>query len=312
MQAVPSRWEEPFGLVAAEAMMRGTAVVASESGGLAEQVEPGATGYLAPAGDAGALARALEQVVRDRDLAERMGASARVRALAELTTDRHVDRVTRRMPPVGGAGVSSRAVDAGLPAFAVESSRPYRPGARVSGRRCETILGCHASCHDGRPDDLPHSRLPVLAADRDPADAEVPAGRGRVPRRRHREVAMGPAFLSPAAARRGRVSRRPGRGAGGEGGERRSRPASARPRGGPCHRRVGLRHALRRLGLASRIHDPPVGHLHHLRGHDARARRAARSPAPCTRATRARRRARAGRVRRGSSPRTAASGAHCR
>ena len=93
VQAVPSRWEEPFGLVAAEAMMRGTAVVASESGGLAEQVEPGATGYLAPAGDAGALARALEQVVRDRDLAERMGASARVRALAELTIDRHVDRV---------------------------------------------------------------------------------------------------------------------------------------------------------------------------------------------------------------------------
>ena len=93
VQAVPTRWEEPFGLVAAEAMMRGTAVVASESGGLAEQVEPGATGYLAPAGDAAALARALEQVVRDRDLAERLGASARVRALAELTIDRHVDRV---------------------------------------------------------------------------------------------------------------------------------------------------------------------------------------------------------------------------
>jgi glycosyltransferase involved in cell wall biosynthesis len=93
VQAVPSRWEEPFGLVAAEAMMRGTAVVASENGGLAEQVEPGATGYLAPAGDAGALARALERVVRARDLAERMGASARVRALAELTIDRHVDRV---------------------------------------------------------------------------------------------------------------------------------------------------------------------------------------------------------------------------
>jgi glycosyltransferase involved in cell wall biosynthesis len=93
VQAVPSRWEEPFGIVAAEAMMRGTAVVASESGGLAEQVVLGVTGYLAPAGDARALAGALGQVVRDRDLAERMGASARVRALAELTIDRHVDRV---------------------------------------------------------------------------------------------------------------------------------------------------------------------------------------------------------------------------
>jgi len=36
---------------------------------------------------------ALERVVRDRDLAERMGASARVRALAEPTIDRHVDRL---------------------------------------------------------------------------------------------------------------------------------------------------------------------------------------------------------------------------
>ena len=93
VQAVPSRWEEPFGIVAAEAMMRGTAVVASESGGLAEQVVPGETGFLAPADDARALAGALEPVVRERELAERMGASARVRALAELTIDRHVDRV---------------------------------------------------------------------------------------------------------------------------------------------------------------------------------------------------------------------------
>lgn len=93
VQAVPSRWEEPFGLVAAEAMMRGTAVVASERGGLAEQVAPGTTGYLAPAGDAHALARALEQVLRDRDVAERLGAAARELALAELTIDRHVDRV---------------------------------------------------------------------------------------------------------------------------------------------------------------------------------------------------------------------------
>jgi len=32
VQAVPSLWEEPFGLVAAESMMRGTAVVASDAG----------------------------------------------------------------------------------------------------------------------------------------------------------------------------------------------------------------------------------------------------------------------------------------
>ena len=93
VQAVPSRWEEPFGLVAAEAMMRGTAVVASAGGGLAEQVVPGETGELVPSGDAGALAAALEGVVRDHGHAERLGDAARSRALAESTIDRHVDRI---------------------------------------------------------------------------------------------------------------------------------------------------------------------------------------------------------------------------
>ncbi len=59
VQAVPSVWEEPFGLVAAESMMRGTAVVASRAGGLTEQVVEGETGYLVPPGDAGALAHAI-------------------------------------------------------------------------------------------------------------------------------------------------------------------------------------------------------------------------------------------------------------
>ena len=40
VHAVPSRWPEPFGLTATEAMMRGTAVVASEVGGLADIVAP--------------------------------------------------------------------------------------------------------------------------------------------------------------------------------------------------------------------------------------------------------------------------------
>ena len=33
---IPSKWEEPFGLVAAEAMSYGTAIIASKSGGLVE------------------------------------------------------------------------------------------------------------------------------------------------------------------------------------------------------------------------------------------------------------------------------------
>ncbi|GEM_PF-5782711 len=44
---VPSRWSEPFGRVALEALMMGTSVVASKRGGLPEIIEDGVTGILA-------------------------------------------------------------------------------------------------------------------------------------------------------------------------------------------------------------------------------------------------------------------------
>lgn len=75
VQAVPGRWDEPFGNVATEAMMRGTAVVASDLGGPAEVVREGVTGLLVPPGDAAALAGALVRLLTDRGLAERLGAA---------------------------------------------------------------------------------------------------------------------------------------------------------------------------------------------------------------------------------------------
>ena len=96
VQAVPSRWEEPFGLVTAEAMMRGTAVVASRTGGLTELVKEGETGFtVAPADDAVALSEALVRVLTNRELAEELGRRGRVRALDQLTEDRVVERFLR-------------------------------------------------------------------------------------------------------------------------------------------------------------------------------------------------------------------------
>lgn len=43
---MPSRWAEPFGIVAIEAMACGTPVVALDNGALSEIVEPGLSGYL--------------------------------------------------------------------------------------------------------------------------------------------------------------------------------------------------------------------------------------------------------------------------
>lgn len=92
VQIVPSRWEEPFGRVAAEAQMRGTAVVASASGGLTEIVQDGQTGLLVPPGDVDALSDALLHLLQNRLLAEQLGQAGRYRALAEFSEDIFVDR----------------------------------------------------------------------------------------------------------------------------------------------------------------------------------------------------------------------------
>ncbi len=64
VQVVPSVWREPFGLVAVEAMARGTTVVVSAAGALPEIVDDGRTGYVVPIGDAAALARRLTDVLK--------------------------------------------------------------------------------------------------------------------------------------------------------------------------------------------------------------------------------------------------------
>ena len=73
---MPSVWYETFGLCIAEAFAKGTPVVASDLGAMAELVEHGRTGLLAPPGDAAALA---ETLARGLALAPAMRAAARAR-----------------------------------------------------------------------------------------------------------------------------------------------------------------------------------------------------------------------------------------
>lgn len=71
VQVVPSLWPEPFGLVALEAMCRGTAVIVSDAGALPDVVLEG--GVVVAAGDVSALAAALMRVVADRETARTQG-----------------------------------------------------------------------------------------------------------------------------------------------------------------------------------------------------------------------------------------------
>jgi glycosyltransferase involved in cell wall biosynthesis len=92
-QIIPSVWDEPFGMVAIEAMMRGTAVVASGSGGLRDIVRHGMTGLLVPPRDVDALAEALILLATNRARCEQLGEAGRQIALAEYTTEAHADKV---------------------------------------------------------------------------------------------------------------------------------------------------------------------------------------------------------------------------
>ena len=84
LSLVPSRHSESFGLVALEAMQAACPVIASDTGGLAEIVLDGETGFLVPVDDAQALAQRMLKLLQDGDLRARMGSAGQARARAEF------------------------------------------------------------------------------------------------------------------------------------------------------------------------------------------------------------------------------------
>jgi glycosyltransferase involved in cell wall biosynthesis len=76
---------EPFGIVLLEGMARGVAVVAVDSGGPSEFIADGRTGVLARSGEPAALADALEVLLDDPALRERIGRAGRESFLADFT-----------------------------------------------------------------------------------------------------------------------------------------------------------------------------------------------------------------------------------
>lgn len=81
---VPSRWKEPFGLVALEGIACGCVVVGSEGGGLKDAIGP--CGVTFPNGDASALAQALEPLLRAPDLLRELRAAAPAHLAAHHAT----------------------------------------------------------------------------------------------------------------------------------------------------------------------------------------------------------------------------------
>ena len=84
---------EGLGVAALEAMAMGKPVVASNVGGLPESVLDRETGMIVPAGNAGALAGALAELLRDSERAREMGEAGRERALRLYDRPRVVERI---------------------------------------------------------------------------------------------------------------------------------------------------------------------------------------------------------------------------
>lgn len=91
----PSVWDEPFGLVGLEAMAHEKPVVAFEVGGIPDWLEHERNGLMVPRKDTPAMARAIERLLDDPALRERMGAAGAALAAERFDRTHHIDALER-------------------------------------------------------------------------------------------------------------------------------------------------------------------------------------------------------------------------
>jgi glycosyltransferase involved in cell wall biosynthesis len=90
---LPSRKPEPFGRVTVEAMMQGRAVIATNHGGTCELIQDGVTGILVPPSDAKSLSDAINLLLKDRSLREKIGKAAAAYAEQHFCLPRYQQQI---------------------------------------------------------------------------------------------------------------------------------------------------------------------------------------------------------------------------
>ena len=105
---LPSIWEEGLGMVLLEAGLMGRPVIASDIGGIKDVVRHGENGLLVPPGDIVSLTTAILVLLKDKELAERMGlAGARIANEYLRGRDEAVDRVRKAILELANDGDQS-------------------------------------------------------------------------------------------------------------------------------------------------------------------------------------------------------------
>jgi glycosyltransferase involved in cell wall biosynthesis len=102
--AMPSRFEEPFGLVAAEAGWVGLPVVVTRRGGLPEIVVDGETGFIIEAGRPDQLAERLQRLIESPELRRTMGEAGKRRVREKFTLEKMVIGHERVLTAVAASG----------------------------------------------------------------------------------------------------------------------------------------------------------------------------------------------------------------
>ncbi len=88
---IPSRWVEAFGIVAVEAALMARPVIATNTGGLAEIIIDGVTGFLVELENPQALADAIIKLLSQPEKAQQMGTAARLRAQQKFNLMNYVN-----------------------------------------------------------------------------------------------------------------------------------------------------------------------------------------------------------------------------
>jgi glycosyltransferase involved in cell wall biosynthesis len=92
---IPSRFAEPFGRVAIEAMAAGCVVIAANHGGLAEIIDGQHSGLLFEPGNARNLASQIQQLLNNPDSLRRLSERGREISLTRYSPAQHADAVQR-------------------------------------------------------------------------------------------------------------------------------------------------------------------------------------------------------------------------
>lgn len=89
---LPFFWQEPFGLVGPEALVRGLPVVAFRTGGVDEWLRDDENGFAVPPRDVAGFAAAIDKLLADRELRRRFGANGRALVLERFSEAEYVRR----------------------------------------------------------------------------------------------------------------------------------------------------------------------------------------------------------------------------